>query len=368
MPKRKFPFLQPLTGQVHLAASFSLSALICTFLLQVAMAQDAEPTPPDGAKPSEENNDVIGDPPEYVDDPYDEGSGAKVQLELVDLYKEYEKKSDYDFERSHDEIHQERRAATKTSGYRDLQDRKKQLEKWRKAFEVGFDDSLKAVKESSEAFRKALDRSEKPQGATGTDPEADTIKRALQGELGPVDPRSKRLLEKARHLRTWMIRLRDAEKHLKEGLEALEETSEPYAKAKTVPSSLNGRWRISSKFPQDGSTVNCTETDNSFVCVFDEPSAKAQQQLGLQKGDLSMEGKLSQLTLSGVKYHAFKPGPGDNCPNMNGNLAYEMRNATISSDGNRISGERKFPVYAKSSCRTISDLEIWLPFEYIRVQ
>ena len=344
----------------------SIPTAAAALLLQVSacIAQETINPPTDRPQPPVEKTKPIGQT-QMTEDKFKGGNGHEIEQELSELYRSYLDRTDNDFGRAFDEIHEKRRSAKRTQGYRDLRGRLKEIKNWRHTYQSGYQDRLENLKEQSPILRDAIDNSVKGNDKANKTSEKEAVERALRGELGPFDTRTTRLMKRLIHMQRWTIRLQDAERRLEEGVRTLEDTSEPYASAGLSP--IDGLWKITSKSAHDGSVVRCSEQDGSFVCVYDQPSQRATAELGLKPGDLSMRGKLSRHSVSGEKYFAFRPDKGDNCPNMNGNLPYEMRNAKISADGSKIKGERKFPVYFKRTCAIVDTMDIWLPFEYHKV-
>ena len=298
-----------------------------------------------------------------MDDPYDPVRKREAEEAMINVYREHEKMTDVDFERTQDEVHRHKRSASKTFGYQNMRERRNQIRQWLERYEDAYPDKLKAA-ERAEAFRKAIDGIKESDRAARAEKEAKAVERALNGELGPITPEGLRMLRNLEHALAWIIRLTKAEARLTLGIEALEATSSPYARKST--SGQNGLWRIKSKQAQGGSTVRCAEKDDAIRCVVEQPSARAEQEPGMRAGDLSLEGQLSQDELSGVKFDAVNMEAQSKCSSLKGAQPNEIRNSKVSSDGSRITGERRFPLVYLSNCRVVDNVEIWQPFEYVR--
>jgi len=177
-----------------------------------------------GDKDQESGLDQI-DKSNPVPDPYNKGS--KIEKRLLDLYQEYQDRSENDFNQAQESIHGKKRPAEETDAYRSLRDRRDRVDGNIKSLEGEYSGRIEDASQANKGLKKAFkDIKETPENPKGKQ-EQDIIEKALKGDLSKQE---KKKLNELRQLIDWINRLRDARATLDDMQKLLEDTGSIYSR------------------------------------------------------------------------------------------------------------------------------------------
>jgi len=125
----------------------------------------------------------------------------------------------------------------------------------------------------------------------------------------------------------------------------------------TPQSVLEGLWRHT-QAPLDFNQYRCVVAeDSSYRCTIEHLSATSASHFGMAVDDVEMEGQISGNQLSGYRRYTFPRKLVDRCPELAEIQSAELVNVSVSSDGNRIQGQRRQPNLVSYDSCTIDGFE-----------